>query len=236
MTLGFAAETKGLSRRYGRSWALVQIDVQIPEARALLLAGRNGSGKSTLLGVLSGALRADQGSVTVNGCDTRLDRTGVRRATALLGHASYLYEPLSALENLRIAAAMLGRPETVAQLMTRLEQVGLEKRAHDPVANFSAGMKKRVSIARLRLQQPRLMLLDEPYAALDPQGFLMIDALVRESVAAGTAVIVASHDLARTAPMCQDGMILTAGRVTFRGTAAEVVHRPELSGAAEGAA
>ena len=109
-----AIEAEGLCRRYGRRWALVDVSVRLPRGAGLLVAGRNGSGKSTLLRVLATAIRADRGGGQVLGHDLRHDAAGVRRGVALLSHASYLYELLSALENLRITARFLGKDTRAA--------------------------------------------------------------------------------------------------------------------------
>ena len=98
-----AVETIGLSRRYGRRWALADVSLGVPEGAVVMLAGRNGSGKSTLLRVLATALRPDHGSVRIAGHDSRRELARVRASVALLGHQSYLYEALSARENLEVA-------------------------------------------------------------------------------------------------------------------------------------
>src|SRR5262245_25709827 len=131
-----AIETIGLSRRYGRRWALADVSLSVPEGAAVMLAGRNGSGKCTLLRVLATALRPDHGDVKVASHDVRKERERVRRVVALLGHQSFLYEALSARENLEVAASLLGRPLDPGILA----RVGLQERADDPVSSFSAGM------------------------------------------------------------------------------------------------
>ena len=221
-----AVEVAGLCRRYGRTWALAGVDLTLEPGRALLLAGRNGSGKSTLLRVLAGALRPDRGTAKIFGRHA----AAARDATALLGHASYTYEALSSLENLRTVASLLGKPHARKDLLPLLEEVGLADRADDPVAVHSAGMRKRLAIARVVLQAPKLVLLDEPYAALDPPGFGLVDGLVTKLRAEGATVIVASHLLERSAAMCEEGVVLEKGRVAWRGPASAL---PKEAGLAE---
>ena len=154
-----------------------------------MVAGRNGAGKSTLFRVLATAIRPDRGSARIGGFDVVRDREDVRRMTALLAHANYLYDSLSARENLHVVADHLriGR----SRVLGVLEQVGLASRADDVVSTFSAGMRKRLSFGRILLQEPRVVLLDEPYGALDPPGFDLVDEgtlfLFSAAVLAGSA-------------------------------------------------
>jgi len=213
-------EVQNLARRYGRRWALSDVSFQLAGGAVLMLAGPNGSGKSTLLRTIATAVRPDGGSARVGGFDVVTDREDVRKLVAFLSHASYLYDSLSARENLAIVADHLGIPRTgIAAL---LDRVALGRRAEDPVATFSAGMRKRLSFARVLLQEPRVALLDEPYGQLDPEGFDLVDDVVRELKSGGTTVIFATHQLERAAASADDALLLEAGRVAWRGKASEV--------------
>ena len=213
-------EVQNLARRYGRRWALSDVSFNLAGGAVLMLAGPNGSGKSTLLRTIATAVRPDGGSARVGGFDVVTHREDVRKLVAFLSHASYLYDSLTARENLAIMADHLGLPRTgIAAL---LDRVTLGRRAEDPVATFSAGMRKRLSFARVLLQEPRVALLDEPYGQLDPEGFDLVDDVVRELKAGGTTVIFATHQLERAAASADDALLLEAGRVAWRGKAAEV--------------
>ena len=201
-------EAQNLARRYGRRWALVDVSFELAGGAVLMLAGPNGSGKSTLLRTIATAIRPDGGTARVGGFDV------------LLSHASYLYDSLTARENLAIVADHLGRPRT--GITALLDRVALGRRADDAVATFSAGMRKRLSFARVLLQEPRVALLDEPYGQLDPEGFDLVDDVVRELKAGGTTVIFATHQLERSAALADDALLLEAGRVAWRGKASEV--------------
>jgi heme exporter protein A len=228
LTREAAVEAQGLCRRYGRRWALVDVSLRVPRGAGLLVAGRNGSGKSTLLRVLATAIRADRGSGRVAGHDLRHDAPGVRVRSALLSHASYLYDALSALENLRIVARFLGKDTRSAALLPLLERVGLAERADDPPATFSAGMRKRLALARVLLKDAELVMLDEPYGQLDPPGFGLIDAVVRGLRARGATVLIASHQLARAGSLCDEAIVLEAGRLAWSGAALEAAARGGL--------
>jgi len=218
-----AIEAKGICRRYGRRWALVDVGFTLRRGEGLVLAGRNGSGKSTLLRVLSTAIRADHGHARIEGFDTRTDRYQVRRRTALLGHHSNLYEALSALENLQVAARFLGRDAGARELVERLDEVGLADRAEDAVAAFSAGMRKRLMLARTLLQEASVVFLDEPYGHLDPPGFRLVDATLDRLRARGATVVIATHLLERGAEQSERALVLESGRRAWEGPAADLV-------------
>ncbi|HYO75262.1 MAG TPA: heme ABC exporter ATP-binding protein CcmA, partial [Thermoanaerobaculia bacterium] len=175
---GPVIEAERLARRYGRRWALAGVSLRAEAGEVVIVVGANGSGKSTLLRILATAIRADAGTLRIGGFDATSHREDVRRLTAILGHASYLYEQLTARENLEVFASHLGRGGDL--VLPLLERVGLATRADDAVATFSAGMRKRLSFARLLLQQPTVAMLDEPYGQLDPEGFVLVDEIVRE--------------------------------------------------------
>jgi heme exporter protein A len=217
-----AIETVGLSRRYGRRWALVDVNLAIEAGSAVMLAGRNGSGKSTLLRIVATAIRPDYGSVRVGGFDSKSHRSEVRNRVALLSHYSYLYEALSAFENLQIAARLLRLPSRREDLVPFLARVHLEKRADDAVMTFSAGMRKRLSLARVLLQEAPIVLLDEPYGQLDPAGFVFVDRMIEDLVTRGATVLMATHQVDRAVSLCSEGVMLEAGKVVGRGSSEEI--------------
>jgi len=228
MTTPDAIDARGLCRRYGRRWALVDVTFRVAPGASVMLAGRNGSGKSTLLRLLATAIRPDRGTASVLGHDLVAGREAVRRSTALLAHASYLYEALTALENLRIAARFLGRETSRAALLPLLAEVELAERADDAVATFSAGMRKRLALARALLQEGRVVLLDEPYGELDPPGFRLVDRLFGVFKAQGSTVLMATHLLDRGAALCDEGIVLEGGRLRWHGPARDLPARGGL--------
>lgn len=213
-------EVEGLARRYGRRWALADVSFSVAPGTVLMVAGRNGAGKSTLFRVLATAIRPDRGRALVGGFDVVQHKQDVRRLTAILSHASYLYESLTARENLHIVADHLGIGR--GGVLDILDQVALESRADDPVATFSAGMRKRLSFARILMQEPRVVLLDEPYGALDPQGFDLVDEVIRELKRRGTTILMSTHQWERSARLADAALVLEQGRVAWQGPASEL--------------
>ena len=179
-----------------------------------MVAGSNGSGKTTLLRILSSILRPDRGRASVGGFDVVRSRYDVRKALALLSHYSYLYEALSARENLRVAADHSGIDH--GHIDGLLERVGLHARRDDVVSTFSAGMRKRLSFARVLLQNPSVVLLDEPYAQLDPDGFALVDGVVRELKSRSVTILMATHQIERASLLADEKLSLAEGRVVDR--------------------
>jgi heme exporter protein A len=199
-----------------------------------MVTGRNGSGKSTLLRVLSTAIRADRGTARLAGFDLRTATQKVREHVALLSHSSYLYEALSALENMQVEARFLGRDSDRKALLPLLEEVGLAHRADDSVETFSAGMRKRLSLARTLLQEASVVLLDEPYGQLDPPGFRLVDSLLDRLRRRGATVLMATHLLERGSELCDLGVVLEEGRLQWFGPAAQLPSHASFGPAAEG--
>lgn len=204
-----AIDASHLARRYGRRWGLVDVSFQLARGKVMMVAGRNGSGKTTLLKILSTAIRPDAGGALVGGFDIKTQREEIRQSTALLSHYSYLYESLSALENLEIVSRFIGGQPPPAVL----ERVGLFDRANDPVSTFSAGMRKRLSFARVLLQRPAIAFLDEPFGQLDPQGFVLVEEVVAELKRGGATVVIATHQVERLTGIADVQLTLESGRV-----------------------
>ncbi|WP_163870557.1 heme ABC exporter ATP-binding protein CcmA [Myxococcus eversor] len=201
-----------VSKRYGRRWALARLTYALPPGRSLLLTGHNGSGKTTLLRLLATALSPTAGRVEVLGRDAVADRDSVRRDVALLSHASFLYEDLTAHQNLTVLARLLGHPSPKDGASALLSRVGLEKRSDNPVRGFSAGMRKRLAIARLLLKAPDLALLDEPFGELDPAGIRDMEGFIAELKAAGVTVVLATHLVEQGMSLCEERLHLQDGR------------------------
>ncbi len=202
-----------LARRHAGRWALRGVELELEAGRALMVIGPNGSGKTTLIRLLGTALTPTTGTLRLFGGPPEAARSRV----AMLSHSDHHYDDLSARENLVVCASLAPRPG--ADVDAVLARVGLAGRANDIVRTFSAGMRKRLAFARLLWKRADLVLLDEPYAGLDPAGGRFVDALIHELRAGGTTVVLSTHQVARGATLCDDAVLLEAGRVKWRGNA-----------------
>jgi len=199
-----------VSKRYGARWALVRLSLTVRRGAAVLLTGHNGSGKTTLLRILATAVRPSSGKVEVLGVDPTRAPDTVRAQVGLLSHAHYVYEDLSGLENMVVLTRLLGEPATTASVA--MERLGLDPRDDRPVRAYSAGMRRRLALARLFLKQPAVALLDEPFVELDPSGVSELEARIRELRAAGTTLVLATHHIEQGLQLCTDRLHLDQGR------------------------
>ena len=211
-----AVETIGLGKRFGRTWALRDVSLSIGSGQVVGLVGPNGSGKSTLLRILASATRPTRGDARVFGTALSRGET-LGEVVGFLSQQVGLYGELTALENLHFAAAMYGLATSESELLEALAEVGLTDVAHQRVRVFSGGMSKRLALARATLHRPRLILFDEPYSALDQTGARWLDSFFGAARAAGRTALIATHELARTARLCDRIIALEAGRVRFDG-------------------
>jgi heme exporter protein A len=215
----------GLAKRYGHTWALRGIDLTVAAGESIALLGPNGSGKSTLLRILATAARPTLGDVRVCGVLSS-DGHLVRRHVGFLSDRPPLYNELTALENLKFAAAMYGLRPSDDDLRSALADVGLARAAGARVGTFSQGMAQRLSLARAALQNPELVLLDEPYNALDAEGQRLVDQLLARVRAAGKTAVLATHHIAKGLAQCGRVVALRGGRVMFDGTTAGFAASP----------
>jgi heme exporter protein A len=206
-----AIDAQSLSRRFGARWVLRGASFQLQPGEAAGLVGPNGCGKSTLLRVVCTLLRPTTGSATVYGADIVRDPDSVRESVGFLSPVPGVYEDLTALENVQFAATMLRRPH--ADAAAALDRVGLSHVAGDRVRGFSSGMLRRLSLARLLVHAPRLLLLDEPYNNFDAQGIALLNDVIRGTVAAGGSALIVVHDVASAMPVVDHWFALRDGRV-----------------------
>lgn len=208
-----AARLNGISRRYGRHWALLRVSFDIPEGRTVLLTGPNGAGKTTLLRVLATALTPTRGHLELFGVPAADNLESLRRRIGLLTHKSNLYEDMTAYESL----AMLTRFDRGIEakcIPAVLERVGLAARSHNATRTFSAGMQRRLTIARLLLTSPDLVLLDEPFTQLDPEGVDLMTEVVCELKQGGATIVMSTHDIERGLALCDLHAHVVEGRLT----------------------
>ena len=186
------------------------------------LLGPNGSGKSTLLRLLSTAARPSAGVLRLFGLSPELEASAIRQRIGVLAHASGLYGELSARENLRFAAMMYGVSPSQESLDARLTEAGLARAADARVRTYSQGMLQRLALIRATLHDPDLVLLDEPYTALDASGLTLVDRALADLRSAGKTAIVATHLVERSLRHCDRALVLVGGRVVYDGPSDQV--------------
>jgi heme exporter protein A len=206
-----AVQLGDVAHRLGHRWVLRGITIRVEPGEAVAVIGTNGSGKTTLLRILATLLVPTRGSGQVFGRDLRTEADPVREITAMLGHATGLYDDLTATENLEFASRMLGLAAGPPSVPEVLEAVRMREHSGELVRNLSSGMRRRIALARVMLRRPRLLLLDEPYNSFDESGVGLVDQLIRDTVGAGGAALVATHDLARPGGAQFDRVIALSG-------------------------
>jgi heme exporter protein A len=210
-----AVELAGVAHRLGHRWALRGVTLRVEPGEVLAVIGPNGSGKTTLLRVIATSIVPMRGTGRVFGYDLVADADAVRGVAGMLGHATGLYDDLTATENLSFAMRMHGLVPSAAAIQGALDTVGLRRHVSERVRDLSSGMRRRVALARLLLRRPRLLLLDEPYNTFDATGVAIVDELIRDTARDGGAALVVTHDLHRTAGVRYDRVLaLDVGRVT----------------------
>jgi heme exporter protein A len=211
-------ELDGLRRDYGERTALDGVTLAVEAGQTLVVFGPNGAGKTTLLRVLATLLRPHAGDVAVLGCELPNEAWRARGQVGLLGHEPLLYRELTPHENLKYYAGLYGLPEGLVE--ERLDAVGMCARADEPIKTLSKGMVQRVAVARATLHDPELLLLDEPYANLDPAAIALVETLI--GAESKRTRVLTSHDPERGLAEADVVLGLRAGRPAFVKPASEV--------------
>ena len=189
----------------------------LDQGELLVVAGPNGAGKTTLVRTLARLSRPSAGTVRLGGAEW-LDAPATRqREVGLLSHSTYLYDRLTALENLEFYSRLYGLADPQARIRSALEKAGALDLADRRAGTLSRGQAQRVSIARAILHDPRLLLLDEPHAGLDPHSIRRLNDALADLRTAGRAILLTTHDLARVPESAARFLILVEGRVVDAG-------------------
>ena len=205
-----AVRLSRVTRLFDGLAAVSNITLEVATGETVWLRGWNGSGKTTLLRLIATAISPTFGDGSVLGFDLRTERSAIRARTDLLSHETRLYGDLTAVENLRFACSLYDCDPRLAG--PALGLVGLEEVAAVRVARFSQGMRQRLALARCLMRRPALILLDEPYAALDVEARVVVDGLLTAAQAGGQTVVVASHE-APPAQLIDREVMMDGGRV-----------------------
>jgi ABC-type multidrug transport system ATPase subunit len=184
-------EARKLGRRFGEKRVLRGVDLAVPRGGFAVVTGANGSGKTTLLRICAGLAIPTEGELRVE---------AERAQIGYLAHEPLVYRELTALENLDLYGRLYHVPERRERIGMLLERFGLWDARRDRVASYSRGMTQRLALCRVLLHEPALLVLDEPYTALDEQGAELLDAQLAELQGERT-FLVSTHDPARIEPL-----------------------------------
>lgn len=202
---------ENIEKRYGGLYALRRVSLEVPAGECAVFAGRNGSGKTTLLRIAARLVRASSGEVVYR--SDRRESSEMPVATGFVAHATMVYDELTAEENLLLFARLQGIAEPAARAESLLSEVGLLERRNSLVRTFSRGMRQRVAIARALLNQPSVLLLDEPATGLDPPGITWLANALRQMRDAGRTILMSLHGESEVSALATRAIRLDAGAV-----------------------
>jgi len=210
-----AVAAESVWKYFGDYPALRDVTFDVEPGSCLALLGRNGAGKTTLLKILAGLSRPSRGRVTIGGRDTRDQQT--RRRIGVLGHGIAVYDEFSAYENLRLFATLYGMPDPRRTALAWLERTGLERVKDGLVREFSRGMRQRLAVARAFLHEPDVLLLDEPFTALDDRAIAVLQTMLAEARAGHRTIVLSTHQLREALELATHVALINRGRLGYFG-------------------
>lgn len=221
---GPAIALQGLVKQFGRKLAVQRLDLAVGQGHMFGLVGPNGAGKTTTLSMATGLLRPDAGTATVLGRDVWSDPPAAKASMGVLPDGLRLFDRLSGAELLRYVGRLRAVPEH--DIATRsselLSALGLTDDAHQMVVDYSAGMTKKIGLACALIHAPRLLILDEPFEAVDPVSGEAIRSILRGYVHSGGTVVMSSHVMELVESLCDSLAVIAEGRVLAAGSLDEV--------------
>lgn len=217
-----AIDVTGLNKRFGARHVVRDVSIRVEQGRICGFLGPNGSGKTTTLRLLCGLLRPDSGAGQCLGYDVIRQTDQIKRQTGYMTQKFSLYEDLTIEENLLFTARVYGLPDARATVAASLRQLGLDGRRRQLAGELSGGWKQRLALAACTLHSPRLLLLDEPTAGVDPKARRDFWDEIHALAAAGLTVLVSTHYMDE-AERCHDIAYIFDGRLIARGTAEQLV-------------
>jgi len=219
----YIIEARGLVKKFGVKTVLRKIDLSLKKGDFLALFGPNGAGKTTLIQILCFLMRPTSGSVWFAGFDAGYDRETLHKIIGVVSHNTFLYNNLSACENLKF----YGRMYEVINLEERIEEVmelvGLREYMKDHVQTFSRGMQQRLSVARAIIHDPLIFFLDEPFTGMDQHGVEDFKQILKKFREQGKTIVMTSHDLDRGLELCTQAAILRSGNLVYKEAVAKII-------------
>ena len=212
---GAAIQVQRVDKSFGRTRVLRDLDLEVGWGEVLTIVGPNGSGKTTLIKMLATLTRPDSGTVRVAGADVSRGGQAARRLIGVVTHDPLLYDDMTPLENLKFHARMFGLDRIRERIEAVAERMGVADRLHQRVRTLSHGLRKRVSIARALLHDPRILLMDEPESGLDQVALGMLESVVSDRTDPYRTVVMTTHNLERAMSLADRMAILAHGTITF---------------------
>lgn len=218
-------DVKGLTKRYKNFTALDRFDLHVDRGELFGFVGPNGAGKTTTIKILSGLLKADEGTVMLEGRNILKDRAYIRENVGYMPDFSGIYDNMKVFEYMEFYASAyhIEGPEARERYYELLEMVGLARKANSFVDELSRGMKQRLSLARALIHDPKLLILDEPASGLDPQSRYHLKEVLKYLNRDGKTIIISSHILSELSEMCTDIGIIDSGRMILRGSLIDIL-------------
>jgi heme exporter protein A len=202
-----------LDKTFGARWALRGVSFTIQQGEIVALVGPNGAGKTTLLRIIGTLSRANAGRIHIGKIPIAEHANSARAAIGFVGHQTFMYDDLTAWENLNFYARLYDLPNIPQRIHAVAGQVGIENRLNDVTRTLSRGLQQRLTIARMLLHDPAVLLLDEPYTGLDQVAADLLDQIMMEAKREGRAILFSTHDLERGLAICDRAIIMKAGRI-----------------------
>jgi heme exporter protein A len=210
-----ALEVEGVWKYYGDFPALADVMLRAAPGSSVALLGRNGAGKTTLLRIIAGLSRASRGSIKIQGADAREEST--RRRIGVLGHGISVYDELSAVENLTLFGRLYALPDPRKRADEMLERVGLARVRDGLAREFSRGMRQRLAVARAFLHDPEVLLLDEPFTALDDRAIAVLQSMIKDMLARGRTIVMSTHQLREALELATHVALIQRGKIAYAG-------------------
>ncbi|HHY59225.1 MAG TPA: heme ABC exporter ATP-binding protein CcmA [Clostridia bacterium] len=208
-------KAENVSKEIAGRLILKDINLAVQPGEFVTVLGPNGAGKTTLLKILSLVLKPSQGKVYIDGREAGEADRALRRKIGVISHNTFLYDNLSAYENLAFYGKLYGVPRLKERIEAVLEEVGLRYALHDPVRTFSRGMQQRLAIARAILHEPVLLFLDEPYTGLDQHAIDILNGVLRRLVDHRRTIFMVTHNYEQGLELSQRVVILNKGRLVY---------------------
>jgi ABC-2 type transport system ATP-binding protein len=224
----FAIDVRGMTKRFGDRIAVDHVDLQVRTGDICGFLGPNGSGKTTFIRMLCGLLRPDEGSGTCLGYDVITQSEAIKRQVGYMTQRFSFYEDLSISENLDFVARMYSMPNRHQAVRETIERLGLTERRDQLAGELSGGWKQRLALAACMLHQPKLLLLDEPTAGVDPKARRDFWEEIHQLAGQGLTFLITTHYMDE-AERCHRLAFISSGRLLTFGTVTEVIHQAHLA-------